>query len=246
MNKKDLWLRLKAYHFDHIVSPGLWEHITARFGGTDASVKAFAGKIAKKHGWKNHFAGKAITEYKKFIYLGIINDSQVTPPKIIDVVWHEHLLFSKAYRDFCNDVIEQNFDHHPELIPVADQTDRFNAQYFDTMELYKAEFGVEPPPDIWGTTKFDKEKSDRARNQTRKKRNSNSVDGNSYMDDAPLYTYFESNGESSQSHTDFTEFGGGDSGGGGASSDWGDSSGGDSGGDGGGGGCSSGGGGGGD
>ena len=25
----------------------------------------------------------------------------VTPSKVIDQVWHEHILFSRAYRDFC-------------------------------------------------------------------------------------------------------------------------------------------------
>ena len=126
MNKKSLWLRLRNYHFDHVVSPGLWDHITAKFGHTNPSLKAFAGKIARKHGWKNSFALHAIDEYKKFVYLGIISDFQVTPSKFIDVVWHEHILFSKAYREFCLDVIQQPFDHHPELLPMRDPTVRFS------------------------------------------------------------------------------------------------------------------------
>jgi hypothetical protein len=244
MNKRDLWLRLKTYHFDHIVSPGLWEHVTARFGHTNPSVKAFAGKIAKKHGWKNDFAIRALSEYKKFIYLGLVSDFQVTPSKVIDVVWHEHLLFSKAYRDFCNDVIEQEFDHHPELIPMADQTGRFSAQYLDTVELYKTEFDIEPPADIWGNTKFDKEQQTKAGYQSnKKKRNS---DGGYYDDSTPLFTYFES--ENAATFSEFTGFEGGDFGGGGTSGDFSNSSGSDGGSDGGGdsGGCSGGCGGGGD
>jgi hypothetical protein len=232
MNKKTLWLKLKAYHFDHVVSPGLWKHITATFGGIDASVKAFAGKIARKHGWKNQFAIRALTEYKKFVYLGIVSEFQVTPSKFIDVVWHEHLLFSKAYRDFCNDVIEQVFDHHPELLPMADQTGRFSAQYLDTIDLYKKEFGVEPPADIWGTTKFDREqlKQDGYKS-VRKKRNNDGADsGWIATDNEPLHSYFDVS-------ESYTEFNGGDFGGGGASGGWGDSTSSDSGG-GDGGGCS--------
>ena len=224
MNKKELWLRLKAYHFDHIVAPGLWEYITARFGKTDASAKAFAGKIARKHGWKNSFAIRAIGEYKKFIYLGIISKFEVTPSKIIDIVWHEHLLFSKAYRNFCTDIIEQPFDHHPELLPMADQTGRYSAQYVDTIDLYKAEFAIEPPADIWGDTKFDEEQLNRDRYQSnKKKRNSNETDSGGYSDSIPLYNYFES--DPATDFPEFTGFGEGELGGAGASGDYGDSSG---------------------
>jgi hypothetical protein len=111
MNKKDLWLRLKAYHFNHLVPPHLWIKVTAAFGGEDASTKAFADKIARKLEWKHRFALKAIREYKKFIYLGAVSDFVVTPSKIIDQVWHEHLLFTKAYRDFCSGVPGFRFDH---------------------------------------------------------------------------------------------------------------------------------------
>jgi hypothetical protein len=247
MDKKELWLKLRKYHFNHIVSPGLWDQITSRFGNADPSFMAFAGKIARKHGWKTHFALRALNEYKKFIYLGLVSDFQVTPSKIIDVVWHEHILFSKGYRDFCNEVIGQPFDHYPELVPAEQQTGRFSAQYLDTIELYRAEFGLEPPVDIWGDTKFDKEQVKRNGYQSAKKKsNDNSNDGGSNMliDSAPLYSHFES--EPAMSYPEFNGFGGGDFGGGGSGSSWDDSSdgGSDAGGD--GGGCSGGCGGGGD
>jgi hypothetical protein len=230
MHKKNLWLRLKSYHFDHIVAPGLWEHITASFGHTNPSAKAFARKIAKKHGWKNNFAYRATVEYKKFVYLGVQSNFQVTPSKVIDVVWHEHLLFSKAYRDFCNDVIEKQFDHHPELLPEEDQTSRYSEQYLKTIELYKTEFGLEPPPDIWDNTKFDKD-------QLRKKLSSDTM---MYAgeDSTPLHAYFDN--AAAADYPEFSGFEGGDAGGGGAGGDWGDGSGGDGGNDGGGdgGGCS--------
>ena len=82
MNKKDLWLRLKAYHFNHLVPPHLWIKVTAAFGGEDASTKAFADKIARKLQWKHRFALRAIREYKKFIYLGAVSDFVVTQGKI--------------------------------------------------------------------------------------------------------------------------------------------------------------------
>ena len=154
LTKKELWLRLHNYHFDHLVPAPLWDQLCATFGGPDASTRAFAHKVARKLGWSEQFAYKAIGEYKKFVYLGVISDFVVTPSSIIDKVWHEHLLFSRPYRQFCSEVIEYDFDHHPELIENDDQTGVFNAQYLDTLELYKKEFLHDPPHAFWGAPKF--------------------------------------------------------------------------------------------
>ena len=232
MNKKDLWLRLKAYHFDHLVPSHLWHRVAETFGGEDASTKAFAGKIARKLEWKHRFALRAIKEYKKFIYLGAVSDFVVTPSKVIDQVWHEHLLFTKAYRDFCSDVLGFEFDHHPELLPMTDQTGTFNAQYLDTLELYKKEFGINPPADIWSQPKFDKELVPVNGYESKKKTAMAGGDTGPYYSDTPLYTYFDfsDNGESIEAYPEFDGFGNGDGGGAGASDSWGSSDG-DSGGD---------------
>ena len=239
MNKKELWLKLRGYHFDHLVPANLWQKVLSSFGGPDAFSKAFASKIAHKHKWSKAFALKALSEYKKFVYLGVVSDFHVTPSKIIDVVWHEHILFTSAYRQFCEQVICYQFDHHPELIPMADETGRFNAQYEDTVEFYISEFGFEPPIDIWGETKFNKEKLKEKNYSSREKTvYAVSDNSNTYYTDDSLSTYFDGGSAA-------TEFGGGDFGGGGAGGSWSDGnandSGGDSGGDGGGGdggGCS--------
>jgi hypothetical protein len=221
MNKKELWLKLRGYHFDHLVPASLWQNISSAFGGPDAFSKAFAAKIARKHGWSNAFALKAISEYKKFVYLGVVSDFHVTPSKTIDVVWHEHILFTKAYREFCDGVICYQFDHHPELLPMADETGRFNAQYLDTIDLYASEFGYAPPTAIWGETKFDKEKLKEKNYSSREKTVYTAGDSsNTYYTDDSLNTYFA--GSTS------AEFGGGDFGGGGASGDWSDGNGNDS------------------
>jgi hypothetical protein len=227
MNKKELWLKLRAYHFNHLVPANLWQHVSAAFGGPDAFSKAFAAKIARKHGWSNKFALKAISEYKKFVYLGVVSDFHVTPSKIIDVVWHEHILFTSAYREFCDDVICYRLDHHPELIPIAYETGRFNAQYEDTVEFYISEFGFTPPADIWGETKYDKEKL-KERNYSSREKTVYAVSdsSNTYYSDDSLSSYFDAG-------TVSTEFGGGDFGGGGASGDWSDGNANDSGADGG-------------
>ena len=69
LDKKTLWTRLKAYHFDHIVPPSLWEKLSAFYEGLNSATVAFADKIASKHGFNRSFALHAISEYKKFVYL---------------------------------------------------------------------------------------------------------------------------------------------------------------------------------
>lgn len=80
---------------------------------------------------------KAIWEYKKFVYLGVISDFSVTPSKVIDQVWHEHILFTSGYRKFCKDVIQYDFDHNPELVAVDRQMLAHESQYIQTIQLYK-------------------------------------------------------------------------------------------------------------
>ena len=154
MNNKELWLKIANYHFDNLVPTNLWDEITAKFGGQNPFTKAFADKLSRKLNWKKNFALKAIWEYKKFVYMGVISDFSITPSKVIDQVWHEHLLFTSGYRKFCKEIIRYNFDHNPELVSTGSLTEVFQSQYFHTIELYKKEFGLEPPLEIWDTTKF--------------------------------------------------------------------------------------------
>jgi len=220
--KKDLWLRLRHYHFDHLVPPHLSDHVAACFGGADAATRAFAAKLSKKLGWSTRFALRAIEEYRKFLYLGAVADFGVTPSRIIDQVWHEHLLFTQGYSEFCRDVLGKRLEHHPELVATPEQTSTFASQYEATLDLYEDEFDRTPPADIWATPKFQQERL-RARRALRKRPGSSpDVDSS---DGEPLWTFFDGTPSCDGLTADaMSEFGGGGgfSGGGGGSS-WGDS-----------------------
>jgi hypothetical protein len=239
-DKAALWQRINNYHFDDLVPAHLNDKVAAMFGGPDASTKAFASKLAKKLQWPVRFAVQAIGEYKRFVFLGCVSDFYVTPPKTIDKVWHEHLLFSRGYRQFCRDVLQQEFDHSPELIATPNQTSTFEAQYDATIERYRHEFNAEPPSAIWGTPKF-------TRTASGKKEAKYRDAGDDGWVNTPLYTMV-SDGDLGDSHglsAGFDGFGGGGGfSGGGSDGSFGDSSSdagaGDSGGSDGGSGCSSG------
>jgi uncharacterized membrane protein YgcG len=219
--RKALWLRLRAYQFDHLVDAALADRIASAFGPHHASTRAFASKLRRKLGWETRFALRALDEYKKFLFLGVTGSTPVTPSKVIDQVWHEHLLFTRAYRQFCKEVLHHDFDHHPELVPEDSQTALFSEQYEETLRRYVAEFNVLPPPDIWGTPKFTLEVKPRSR-RPRGRNGSGSPDGDA------LYLSFDGV-DGGPSTFDLSEFGGGGGfAGGGGSDSWGA---GDSGGD---------------
>lgn len=217
--KKDLWIRLRKYRFTNLVPVSLTDRVKGAFGDTDAFTRAFAAKIAKKHGWSNEFAFLTIREYKKFVFLGVTSHYEVTPSVVIDKVWHEHQLFTKGYREFCTNVLRQHFDHSPELIPFNIQTEVFNAQYQKTLALYEHEFGTQPPPEIWGKTKFDPASITGFVKKPERK-NFDSTSG-STDSDIPLFNMFQTGPDSTYAPVPVTFSGqGGDSGGGGASGSW--------------------------
>lgn len=211
MNKKELWLNIANYHFDHLVSTHLWDEIAAKFGGQSPFTKAFADKLSRKLNWEKKFALKVIWEYKKFVYLGVTSDFSVTPSKVIDQVWHEHILFSAGYRKFCKEIIQYDFDHNPELVSINSQTEAFKSQYFHTIELYKKEFGSKPPVEIWDDTKFigKMEKMKKPKKILNETTNSDDYSGGE-----TLISMFTSSEDSN------VEFGGGESGGAGSGGSW--------------------------
>jgi len=146
-------------------------------------------KLSRKLGWHRSFALRAIAEYKRFVYLGVVSNFGVTPSKVIDQVWHEHLLFSRAYRDFCAEVLRCEFDHNPELVPVDEETGVFEAQYRATLDAYEKEFGAMPPADIWAIPKFKMSGVPAGNFQPRLKVQEHSSPAVVY-DDTPLFLMF--------------------------------------------------------
>lgn len=220
--KKELWIRLRQYRFENLVPPTLVDRVKGAFGDNDAFTRAFAAKIAQKHNWTSEFAFLAIREYKKFVYLGTISHYDVTPPRVIDVVWHEHQLFTRGYREFCQTVLCRHFDHNPELIPFGEQTEVFSAQYLTTLAFYQHEFGTTPPAEIWGRPKFNQASVRGSVEKPEKKRADSSQassDG-----DVPLFTMFTSGPDVNYAPipVTFKSGQGGDFGGGGATGTWGE------------------------
>jgi len=96
-------------------------------------------------GWTPAFTSRAITEYRRFIFLAGLGRGEVTPSEAVDQVWHLHLVYTRDYREFCA-AGGAFIEHGPTR--GSQETSRFAQQYESTIELYREFFG-EPPVDIW-------------------------------------------------------------------------------------------------
>lgn len=130
--KHDLWQRISNYHPDQ----------------PDAA-HPFSRKLAAEQHWIEAFTRRAIEEYKRFIYLCCISPTGASPPPIVDEVWHLHLTYTVDYwNHFCKEVLQRDIHHHPSR-GGPHENEKHRSWYRDTLTLYQATFGHEPPLDIW-------------------------------------------------------------------------------------------------
>jgi hypothetical protein len=89
-------------------------------------------------------------EYRRFLALHLAYpDMDVVPCKIVDEMWHQHILDTAAYRDDCDAIFGFYLDHFPYFGMRGDDDARaLHEAYAQTLERYRAAFG-EPPADTW-------------------------------------------------------------------------------------------------
>lgn len=95
--------------------------------------------------WNEDFVNAAVTEYAKFLHLHkTYPDTTLVPGKMVDIVWHEHILHTQNYTDFCQEVFGSYLHHEPKDLSAKE------AYSSDaTHELYEKTFGYSPPKAYW-------------------------------------------------------------------------------------------------
>jgi hypothetical protein len=87
----------------------------------------------------------AFTKFKKYAALTQIQNGEVgMVSKVVDSVWHQFILFTREYADFCNSHLGRFLHHQPALStkPVDSKATR------NFRQSYRAVFGQIPP--VWG------------------------------------------------------------------------------------------------
>jgi uncharacterized protein (TIGR04222 family) len=73
----------------------------------------------------------------------------VTPSKVVDEVWHLHLIYTQSYwGEFCPHVLGRPLHHDPGQ-GRRGEAQRHAQQYADTLASYRRIFGCDPPAEIW-------------------------------------------------------------------------------------------------
>jgi hypothetical protein len=124
----------------------LWAKILEFDLDKPLSQYGFSTRLAKENFWTKNFTKRAVLEYKKFMYLAAKADMMVSPAAVVDIVWHEHLTFTKSYQEFC-DVLGKQIQHVPST-HARDDFERFRIAKERTLKMYEKDFG-RPPEDIW-------------------------------------------------------------------------------------------------
>jgi hypothetical protein len=73
-------------------------------------------RVQKKHSdWSRTKVMELIREYKNFLYVCARDESENVPSAEVDEIWHEHILFTKDYEDWCN-FLGRKIHHNPEKV----------------------------------------------------------------------------------------------------------------------------------
>jgi hypothetical protein len=84
-----------------------------------------------------------LAETIKFLCLCSSTNETLTPSKVVDDVWHELILFTRTYEQFCQKYLTRFIHHQPSKSPQSEY-----AQYQKTLLKYLNEFG-QPDPYYW-------------------------------------------------------------------------------------------------
>ncbi len=94
--------------------------------------------------WSHEQCDSAEIEYKRYLHLCKKYGKGIVPNKIMDKVWHYHILDTRAYHKDCNTVFGHYLHHFPYfgMRGEQDAIDLKNS-FLQTKEKYRETFGEE-------------------------------------------------------------------------------------------------------
>lgn len=114
-----------------------------------SETRSFIQKLSSENDWSPEYCGRAIDEYRRFMFLAVVAGHPVAPSDQVDQVWHLHLTYTRTYWDrFCGQVLGTPIHHSPSRGGLA-ESQKFEHWYDDTLKSYQRFFGERPPPDVW-------------------------------------------------------------------------------------------------
>ena len=130
-------------------------------------------RLKTKFHWDDDFINRAVDEYCRFLFLRkSFPEISICPGFCVDEVWHDHILHTKNYIDFCNKMFGEYLHHVPKNLITNDEFDPN-----PTIELYTQFYGYSPPNAYW----FDKT-ANKDSNTSNANKDSNTTNNNTSFD----------------------------------------------------------------
>ncbi len=108
----------------------------------------FESRLADDNGWTLGYAIEVTAEYRRFLVLTQVAGRMVSPSPDVDEAWHLHLTRTVDYERMCRDVFDRFLHHEPARAGAA-EAKRHRTMYAETLDAYRAAFGMKAPRPIW-------------------------------------------------------------------------------------------------
>lgn len=127
----------------------LWQRISDFQLDDRHAVINFSRKLSSHSGWTSEYTQKAITEYRRFIFLCCVIPGGASPSPVVDEVWHLHLTYTDNYwNGLCKKVLGRELHHYPSRGGEEEKQKHID-WYNRTYTAYQSYFDSLPPADIW-------------------------------------------------------------------------------------------------
>ena len=102
-------------------------------------------RIVAKHGLTDEEAEKWLDEYRKWVALRrCFEGAYMVPTAVVDEVWHEHIVDTRRYTDFCERVFGRYLHHEPIIDPSENQSKSAKQAFTFTKQMWAKCFGSDP------------------------------------------------------------------------------------------------------
>ena len=108
-------------------------------------------RLEAKLKWSTERAERAMSEYRRFIYIVGTVKGRFVPSNEVDEVWHAHILHTALYAKHCDRVCGRFIHHRPSDPPTADgeSAESERQDYVETLKTYTRVFTVTPDSSVW-------------------------------------------------------------------------------------------------
>ena len=109
----------------------------------------FAKKmVAEEKLWSQLYVDIVQEEFDKFMILKNIDDD-ISPCLSVDILWHQLLLDTKYYTEYCMDKFGKIIHHYPQNALPVNKRDTFRDERTKRcLDLYRQTFNC-APPNMW-------------------------------------------------------------------------------------------------